>query len=239
MSIQDIIEKVQKLRALSRSSNLNEAQNAAAVAEKLIAQYRLSEAELSAEKKISEPIIEASQYLYESGRVTRWKKLLALRLASHYGVYTFNNADYSGGRKKSQYVMIGRETDIQILQYNYEYLVREITDLCDLCILSFSRGVSVERNSFCEGAVDGIMEKLREEKGNVEKQATSAALVILNNKKAEAETFAHKKYDDLKTTKSYSYGQRDYASYSKGKSMGSNIQINSGLGGGSTSKLLK
>lgn len=239
MGIQDIIAKVQKLRALSASANINEASNAAAVAERLIAEYRLSEAELTAENKISAPIIEAQQFLYETGKVVQWKSLLALLLSKHYDVYVYNNGDYSTGRKFTRYAMIGRESDIQVLQYNYEYLTREIQQLCDLLCFSDKRGISVERNSFCQGAVDGIVAKIREEKKAVETNATSAALVVLNNKYGEAKKEAYQKHH-LTQSKNYSHSQFDGSAYARGKTVGGKIQINSGLSGSSSqNKYLK
>lgn len=223
MSLQDIISKVQKLRNLSHSSNLNEAANAAAVAEKLIAEYRLTEAELSVEKNISEPIIEAQEYLYETGKIVQWKSLLALYLSNHYGVFVYNSCDYSEGRKRTRYAMVGRDSDTKILKYNFDFLVNEISELCDLlCSGNGRRGVSIERNSFCLGAVDGIMAKLRAEKKEVESKATSGALVVLNNKLTEAAMFAKNTHNLGKAT-GHSQTRMDMSSYARGKEVGGKI----------------
>ena len=59
MSTAAIIEKVQKLLALSQSQNANEAAAAAAAANKLIDQYRLSESDLEVQGQAEEPVEEA------------------------------------------------------------------------------------------------------------------------------------------------------------------------------------
>jgi uncharacterized protein DUF2786 len=45
--LQVVIEKIKRLRSLSSSSNINEATTAAALANNLLDQYRLSEADIA------------------------------------------------------------------------------------------------------------------------------------------------------------------------------------------------
>lgn len=236
--IQSVLEKVRKLRTLATSSNLNEAANAAAAAERLIAEFRISEAQLSSERNISQPIIRAQSYLYETGKITQWKSDLALKLSNHYGVYVYNELGSSAtGRKTSKYVMMGRESDIQILQYVFDYLMKEIVRLADICVFTYGRGVSVERNSFCLGAVDGIMNKLRAEKDAQESVATSAAMVLLNNRRAEAKAYTEGSIKLIKH-KSASHGRFSSKHYQDGKQEGAKIQINPGMSGSNGPKQL-
>ena len=80
-----IIEKINKLLSLAKSSNANEAAAAAAAADKLIAQHRISEAELQAATKVDLPsAIKDANPLYETARVTAWKTHLAHFLAAKY-----------------------------------------------------------------------------------------------------------------------------------------------------------
>jgi len=238
MSLQNIIEKIQKLRNLSSSPNIHEAHTAAAMAEKLIAEYQLTEAQLTADNQMSAPIIEAQTFLYETGKVVQWKSRLALLLANHYGVYIYNSVGFSEkGRKTTNYAMVGRESDIAILQYQFEYLIRTIEMLGGMACPSEKRGVSVERNNWCLGAVDGFMEKLDAEKKASRQNATSAALVVLDNKHREAMQWAHNKHS-LTRSRQTSYGSKDREAYERGKMVGGNIQVNAGMnGGGSTPRL--
>ncbi len=239
MGIQDIIEKVKRLRSLAAgNTNVNECANAAALADRLIQEYNLSQAELTAENKISQPIIEAQTFLYETGKIIQWKSSLALQLARHYDVYVYNSGDYSTGRKQTRYAMIGRESDIQILQYNYEYLAREIQEMSSLCCVQDKRGISVEKMSFCRGAVDGIMQKLTHEKKCVQSSASSSAMALLNNKHKEAAQYANQKHN-LRRDSSSSHSQHDSSAYSRGKEVGGKMSVSSGLNAGSKTGLLK
>ena len=240
MNIQDIIDKVQKLRRLATSANLNEAQNAAAIAERLIAQHQLSEVELSVEKGISEPIIEAETFLYETGKVVQWKKNLAIMLARHYNVYVYNNVDYGEdgrGRKKSRFAMIGKPSNIAILEYQFAFLMQEITRLSSNMFWYLGAGISVERNSFCEGAVSGIMDKLRAEKKEVSQTASSSALMVMQKEYNEAMGWANQKHN-LKHKSTASYAHRDVSMYNLGREAGGQITINAGLNAAQKGRLL-
>lgn len=120
-----IIEKVQKLLALSKSSNANEAAAAANAANKLIDTYRLSEADLECMADAGEPIEEDSEYIYESGKVTPWKTALVSHLVKHYGCVHWNDTSYATGRQVSRYRLVGRRSDIGITKYMFAYLSAE------------------------------------------------------------------------------------------------------------------
>jgi hypothetical protein len=120
MSVSPIIEKVQKLLALSKSCNANEAAAAAAVANRLIDQYRLSEADLDADVEGElEPIEEDSDYLYQSGKITAWKQTLVSILVKHYGCAYWNDATYASGRKVTRYKLVGKRSDVGIVRYMF------------------------------------------------------------------------------------------------------------------------
>ena len=232
MSLQDIIEKVQKLRNLSKSSNINEATTAAALADKLISEYRLSEAELNTDTNSSNDIlIEADNYLYESGRITTWKSNLATRLAKHYGCALYNDWTTHNYRMYSRYKLVGKKSDIEIVNYMFSWLQSEITRL----ILKEGKGKGkVFCNSYCLGAVAGISHQLEQNKKDQTKTAEQTnqmtALVALNNRHKQAEDFMNSLHN-LKTTKNRTYNQINSGAFKQGEKQGKSIHLGKSLEG--------
>jgi len=234
MSIQDVIEKVKKLLALSKSSNVNEAANAMAAANRLLDEYRLSEADIIGSDSSLDPIIEDDSYVYETGRISPWKQNLVMTLSSHYGCAVFNNCYYPEGRKVSRYKLLGRKSDIQIVQYMFAYLVLECQRLSDAEVKGQGKVVVF---SYCNGFVSGIAEQLHLSRKEVEKTSTSNAIVKINARVKEADDFMRLAHKNLKTVKSYSHSQHDKNAYYAGQTKGKNIHIGNAIGG-KTVKLL-
>lgn len=236
MSVSAIIEKVQKLLALSQSSNANEAAAAAAAANKLIDQHRLSEADLEVRGQAEEPVEEDQGYIYESGKITRWKSTLAIRLAKHYGVYLWNDTDFSGGRQVSRYRLVGRKSDITVTKYMYNWLELECNRLCNLYAKGQGR---VYAASFCIGFVDGVSEQLGVSRKEMEKTVSSEAMIKLNAREELGRAFAHQLHK-LKTTKSTSHARINHQAFAEGLTSGKNVHLGSSLTSGSASpRLLK
>ena len=90
---ESIIEKIQHLRKLSKSENINEATAAAMAADRLISKFRISEAEINAHA--NETPEKSADFLYESARAIGWKYKLAKKLSAHYGCYMFNDNTFN------------------------------------------------------------------------------------------------------------------------------------------------
>lgn len=232
MTIENIIEKVRKLLALGKSSNANEAENAVRAANLLIDQYRLSEADIS--DQTSEPVIEDDSYIYETGRIIPYKQHLVMTLASHYGCAVFNNCYFPEGRKVSRYKLLGRKSDIKIIQYMFAYLTSEIARLSEQEVKGQGKVVVF---SYCNGFVSGIAEQLRLSRKEAENTSTSNAIVKINARVKEADDFMRSTHNNLKTVKAHSHSQHDHDAYSAGKIKGKSVHLGASVGG-KTVKLL-
>ncbi len=97
------MEKVRKLRALATSSNIHEAAAAAALAEHLLHEHELEEADVPATngEEPRERAELAGEYLDSHGaNVTRWRSMLANYLARVHGCTTVDRATVErGGRE--------------------------------------------------------------------------------------------------------------------------------------------
>ncbi len=220
--MQTIIDKINKLRQLSTSNNIHEAAAAAAAANKLIDQYRLSEADLElTSQKSEEEIEEDSEIAYETGKITEWKRLLLTYISNHYGCYLYNNIDRTTGRKVSKYKLIGRRSDIAITKYMFNWLLLE----CSRLSLQEAKGKGrVYVASYCLGFTHGVNKQLQSSRQEITTTASNA-LVKLNNRRTEAELFAFKNISGLKSIRASSSASLNHAGYFAGNEKGKNIHL--------------
>ena len=217
-----IIDKVKKLLALSKSDNINEAAAAMSAANKLIDTYRLSEIDLEDSSGVhSSELMEDSEPVYESGRITVWRSSLVSVLATHYGCAVIMYKNY----RNSSYKLIGRANDIKIVKYLYAWATYEIERLCKNASSAHSFNKSdgkIFANSFCIGAVSGIRSQLASSRKEV---INSASLVKLDNRYDEAVKFMKNRNADLKINSFSSKTQIDRMAYQKGFTSGSQINL--------------
>lgn len=235
MSTSAIIEKVQKLLSLSKSSNANEAAAAAAAANKLIDQHRLSVADLEVEGQTEDPLEQDEGYVYTSGKVTPWKVNLLGYLVQHYGLYHYNDTDYSGGRKVSRFRLVGRKSDITVARYMFAWLTVECQRLADLEAKGSGR---VYVSSYCEGFVNGVNSQLRLSREEVKKEATSTAIVKIDSRGVEARDFTFKMVKGLRNVKATSHRRTDFSAYQAGKARGEKVHLGASLTTGKAPKIL-
>lgn len=236
MNISAVVDRVQKLRALSKSSNANEAAAAAAAANKLIDAYRLSEADLELQGQVEEPIEEDGGHIYETGKITRWKHCLVSALVDHYGLYVWNDICFPKGRQVSRYRLVGRKSDITVAKYMFAWLTAECQRLADLYAKGQGR---VYVASFCSGFVNGVSLQLNASRQEVQKNASAGALIKINARSAAAEEFCLTLRKNLKKGKSFSQSQVDINAFLEGRETGKNLHLGSSLSGGAPKVLGK
>lgn len=234
MDIYHVIDKVKKLRSLTFSNNANEAANAANAANKLIDEYRLSEIDIAVEGSGSDPIVEDDSYIYETGRITQWKSDLIRVLASHYGVVDYINSYYPEGRKVSKFKLVGRSSDIQIVRYMFAWLNTECQRLATAQVKGQGHVVVA---SYCRGFVAGIAIQLKASRQEVQKTATSSAIVKLDARLQESENFLYSKHTNIKTVHTKSHSQISPQAFLAGQQQGKNIHLGAALGGSKTKML--
>lgn len=175
-----LLDKVRKLLELSRKNdNVHEASAAAAKAQQLMEEHRITEAMLEAGKPVVERIEESIEMdVLEEGRkryVDAWRWHLASTLCAINGCAWFQYEDEKG---IAHLHLIGRRSDIEAVRYLYRYLTLEILRLCqegaifereamsdpesDQFLRPEKRGDELLkwRNSFKLGAKDEICERL-------------------------------------------------------------------------------
>jgi hypothetical protein len=236
--LQAVIEKIKRLRSLANSTNtMHEATTAAALAASLLDQYRLSEADIETTNDATlDPMMEDDHYIYTSGRITQWKVSLIGILVKHYGLAWFNDNTRETGRKVSRYKLIGKKSDLEIVNYMYAWLLMECQRLSD----QEAKGKGhIFVASYCAGFVDGIKIQLEKSRAESKNQASSQAMVRLDAREDEARAFMYKLHNNLCKSKSFSSAHLDRNAFASGSERGASIHLGQALGGsGNKVKLL-
>jgi Protein of unknown function (DUF2786) len=123
-----ILDRVKKLLALSTSSNVNEAANAAAAAQKLMLEHRLTEADVSDTQEGQ--MFELS--MGAAGFDSRWKFVLVTAVARAF----FCEAVGLRVGKRRKVRIVGRKEDVGIAAQVFRYLHSEIDRLAKIEIES-------------------------------------------------------------------------------------------------------
>lgn len=162
-----IVDKIRKLLNLSRSSNVNEAANAAARAQELMLAHKIEVADLEVGTGSRAPVEAVNDEILEQGskRAQRWRLMLASKLATAFGCRMY----YSSGGLIN---VVGTVSAIQTVKYMQGYLALEITRLCDESCgksLGYAMSPITWRNSFKDGAVHAIGERLQAQRKEQER----------------------------------------------------------------------
>jgi hypothetical protein len=233
METNPIIEKIQKLLALSNSSNEHEAALAAAHAQRLLSEHNLAMADVEAmQRPQSADRVETTV----AKTLPKWVRNLSSGVCSAFDCQAIHHP------AQGKMTFIGVGADVQVASYTFSYLDRTIRKLCssfmkyrvnDSNLLS-NRNRELMRQSYYLGAVSTINSQLVQQK--VQTPITPGALVPIKEgliKKAMSELGA------IRTVR----GRRSYINthaYSQGQSDGKNVSIHKGLAatGGHSSKSL-
>lgn len=205
MSIEKVIDKVRKLRALASSENLNEAKVAAAQAAALIEKHRLTEAMLHGGGEFVEAVV-------GRGRLVKWETALSFELAKHFGCVLL------GGRTKwyrAQFVY-GRRDDVAALMF----LRAEL--LVTLSRLGAKEKRGKARTSFLLGAVVGIRDALAATKVAEGAVAAPGAAMVLAGREDAAKANLLKKVPNLKERREKSRA-RDEGAFQRGVFQGAQV----------------
>lgn len=237
-----IIARIHKLLALATSDNENEAANAAAKAQTMLMEYNISEEQLNEfSDKEHEKVIEVYTEGKNAQNRVAWQNILANTVgkANLCRILTSGNGQ----------IWIGKKTNIEVAQYIYENLVRDLTRICDLAWVLFNAHQSgvpkyyrvhgkTWKNNFYHGANQSIRERLNANLIQL-KEAQPAINALVVNNDVEIKEYMNIKYPHLTTTH-YSLN-RNNSGFEAGKSAGRQVSFRSGIGAGGNSgpKLLK
>jgi len=192
-----IVDKVRKLLALSTSNNVHEAASAAAAAQRLMQEHKLSATEISTEDNLDD--------MYElpvgaAGFTAIWKFELVTVVARAF----FCEALGLRVGKSRKVKIIGVKEDAETASKVFSYLCREINRLARreinlLIMMSSLERRSVRRaiDSFRRGAVHAVARSFQAERRKFDGSGEKA-LVISKRSKDKIFTHIHAKYESTR-----------------------------------------
>jgi hypothetical protein len=207
--LQRVLERVQKLRALEGSPNVHEAATAAALADKLIQQHKLEEAELEAGTGArAERADEDPDPLLEERRATTWKWRLACGLAAHYDVALYRRSTFGSAEPAmnaavrqarrgavSGLRMVGRPSDVATLRWMFAWLSTEIEQLASRAAMGRGRRWG---NAFRIGAVSTVVTALAHTKAALTRGGSvTGGSIILAQRREQADQRMRELHPDL------------------------------------------
>lgn len=186
-----IVEKIQKLLALSESSNEHEAQVSMLKAQQLLIKHKLSLREVKEFKVFNSDIKEKKSKV--SFTKARWKSLLAELVAENFGCYHFF-------RTKGTHIItfFGREEDIIVCNIVLEYAVDCINSVVKKIRYKYLKdGYSTKglENDYALGFINGLHKKFEDQK-----RANQEWGLVLVKDKEVVEAFSQKEFDRIINT---------------------------------------
>lgn len=233
-----IISKLRKLLAMAERTdgNENEAEVAAAMAEKLIRQYAIDRSQLDAAAPDANPLA-MREFFIDSAT---WKGTLAWRLAMHCSVSALRGKRWCRERQQNRTYMVayGRRASLELWEYLYHICHKQIHDACAAWVKKCKRGTAPSwavsngwnpsksrRTDFRESAVSGLYDTLLAQKRAARvKDETGTALVRADAE--EAREYMLSKTAVGKARRS----QRASSHCSAGYKAGTKIRLNRGIG---------
>lgn len=173
-----IVERIQKLLALSQSSNEHEAAAALAKAQALLAEHNLSMAEVQVRAGVASSYIKS---LYNLGSHDNWRRMLLHQIAKQ----NFCSVVLVGSTSVS---MIGETVNIQAVQAMYAFIVPQLEQYAHTSYRAYQRAggfvaARTWKNNFFLGAVDAIKQRLEEERRAFEAASNACrSLVVVKDR---------------------------------------------------------
>tara|TARA_R110000824_G_scaffold401714_1_gene613951 strand:- start:1047 stop:1727 length:681 start_codon:yes stop_codon:yes gene_type:complete len=215
-----IIPKIQKLLALSKSSNEHEAQAAATKAHELLAEHALSMAEVTAHD--TSPVETIGEFTASSRHSSPWVRQLWGATSRAYFCTYF----YYTHQHKTHHTVIGTELNSKTTCEMADYLQKTIMRLANA--QPDDRGF---RQGFRKGAVSRMAQRMRDmrEKPSptIKNASNLPALYAQNDKALEAYKAEH--HPNLASTKNRERNT-SHAGYVAGTIAANSISLNNQLG---------
>lgn len=208
MSIEKIVERIRKLRALSTSTNANEAAVAAAEAQRLMNEHRVEEAMLMSEAEQDAPIEDEDVLQCMAGgrsrsvKSVKWERVLLRGVAMANGCRQYTELAPSVEQLRRNPSLnplgglhvVGRKSDVQATKYLLQLFHDEVNRLADRwSILEVARGAEpatkAAKNSFKLGCAMEISRRLEAETRRMRERAPSNALMVIDKAMVRARDY--------------------------------------------------
>ena len=213
-----IVDKIQKLLALTESSNEHEAALAAEKAHELLAEHNLSMAQVesaSKKEKLNEQVGHTSA---TSKLGARWVRNLWLATARLY----FCEYLYSRGNHKTYHTVIGSEATTTTACHMAEFFTQSVVEM--------SKGSS-SQSSFRTGCALRLVARLNEMRKLAQEQPVTASNksnlpALYEQTKEQLDNYISDTWGELKNVPSRNFSIADSNAYDAGRKAANSIGLN-------------
>lgn len=159
--MEEIIYRIQKLLALSKSANENEAQNSIMMAQRLLIKYKLSIQDVEQYKKEFIKVNENRTGIKFRG--SNWKSNLSRVIADNFSCYLFYRTN-----RTHEICFYGKEEDVIICNIMLEYAIKAINSNGDKLIKKLKQDKRRKhfngiKDDYALGFVKGLDERFKEQ----------------------------------------------------------------------------
>ncbi len=226
---ESILLKIKLLMNLANSPNVNEAENARAMVDKLVDKYQITEEELkSLEDK--KPLYGEDNKLFSTLGIVGWKQQLALAVAKHFYCHIVQEELVPlHGLHEFNYYVYGEPEDEGYVKFAFHAFEKKIEEL--VAAKCYGRG-PIYVTSYCEGVVEAVKNNIHWEGIDIpDVKAPSRTPVeeekILNNGKSNLSV--HKEEKEKPVAESVDVNSqsliKDIAAYFKGLEDGKSFSL--------------
>lgn len=218
------IDLVKKLLALSSSPNEHEAANAMAKAQLILTKYNL---EINDIPGIDPSTIEMSREFVD-GSKAMWQLHLCNALCVYNYCTSIRHVIWKmiDGKEERciQYAILGRKMNVAVVSELYHWVLPQLHRLAEKAISEYGGSVHGKtfRNSFLEGCIAGIKERLKAQyEANLNELPKTRALIVCYD--GENEDYQNSLYK--KTYKIYPNSSFNSSAYYQGKDASKNVSL--------------
>jgi len=231
MSRDKVLDKIRKLIALSGSSNVHEAEVAAAAAQRLMLEYKVAESDISFEASDEDLKVEQEVYRDLSLKAPpRWHGILLNGIANANFCKLLLGVEYTRKgwemERRKIYRIIGTDHDRATVKYLYEMLRLEIERLCESAALyrAYDRA---ERASFKLGAASSLASRLAREyrafTSDLKSDEKTQALAVIDKATDAVDRFMGEHFPRVRASRSVTASR--HAAYLHGREAGDGVDI--------------
>ena len=224
----DLIQRLQKVRALTESSVPGEAAAAAAKLQEILLKYNLEMEDIEEDSPVPHDkyVKEELELGVTSGNMINWRRILLSGIARSLMCAAFG---YQGTRKM---VIVGQGHNIEIVRHFYDYLSSEISRLADVtwakARIRTREHARSWKSSFYNGAVDIVVQRLEEKYQQVSNQDSHTQALVLRNERDLDDAVGHLIGRVRKNTVRQRHSK---AGYSRGVRAGKRVNLDRPVGG--------
>ncbi len=221
---QEVLQKIQKLHALSRSNHLGEAENASQMRDRLMEKYNITWNDVETFSTQDNALTEDKFHIDGKKNITLKYHLINSILNKHFFVtLLYHNTD------RLNISIIGKQKDVTVATYVFHFLERTFEKEWKRYRKSYPGS---HRNSFLYGLHDGLDQHLTLQQ---QEDVKEFGLVVIDNPR-ERRDYMKSLYSRVRTVRSKAT-MHEEQDYHQGVQTGQQIRIREGVEGHLTEQL--